>query len=344
MTKAIVALGVVALGLSTGFVAGRARRGSASSPLNVRRQIASTNSALQEARTGHKHWRWSSIESEDMEQYIANLRAMGCPEQTIADIIRGKVYAMYQERVNRIFNPLARYWSTAEEIRAVDEKVRAIRKERDQLLAGAGMEGVQGVGSSGIASEKQRYIDEALTRYPKQVLGLDATAEERQAALEARKARVAYLSQVLTPDELLTYRVTQDGNSGGIAFLLRPVHPTDEEFRAVFSALDGENLSVTNGFLAPAVEAKLEQALGDERYAEYQAQHTPENAAVNMFGYLHHLTDSQIQQLKAVRASRSSMDMGKYRQAVSDIFQNDKLVNTYFSSIGTVTLDQGEGQ
>src|SRR5207247_1812874 len=41
---------------------------------------------------------WRQIESEDYKQYIANLRNVGCPEQTIRDIIIADVNKLYAAR------------------------------------------------------------------------------------------------------------------------------------------------------------------------------------------------------------------------------------------------------
>lgn len=47
------------------------------------------------ATTGF-HWR--QLESSSYPEYIANLRSIGCPEQTIADIIRADVHALYEQQ------------------------------------------------------------------------------------------------------------------------------------------------------------------------------------------------------------------------------------------------------
>jgi hypothetical protein len=40
-------------------------------------------------------FRWSQLESADYQTYIANLRAIGCPEQTIGDIVRANLDNLY---------------------------------------------------------------------------------------------------------------------------------------------------------------------------------------------------------------------------------------------------------
>ena len=41
---------------------------------------------------------WQEIESADYPTYVANLRQIGCPEQTIRDIIIADVNALYSRR------------------------------------------------------------------------------------------------------------------------------------------------------------------------------------------------------------------------------------------------------
>ncbi|MCC7374763.1 MAG: hypothetical protein IT581_08905 [Verrucomicrobiales bacterium] len=43
-------------------------------------------------------FRWCEVESSDYRFYLANLRATGCPEPTIADIIAADIHAMYETK------------------------------------------------------------------------------------------------------------------------------------------------------------------------------------------------------------------------------------------------------
>jgi hypothetical protein len=45
-----------------------------------------------------KHFHWSQIESADYPTYIANLRGIGCPEQTIRDLVKADVDSLYAAR------------------------------------------------------------------------------------------------------------------------------------------------------------------------------------------------------------------------------------------------------
>jgi hypothetical protein len=45
---------------------------------------------------------WRIVESEDYKKYIANLRAIGCPEETIRDIITADVNKLFEQRKRQI--------------------------------------------------------------------------------------------------------------------------------------------------------------------------------------------------------------------------------------------------
>src|SRR5262245_45431219 len=59
---------------------------AATSPAAIARPVARTSDPSP-AVTRTAPFHWSDLESTDYHQYIANLRAIGCPEQTIRDII-----------------------------------------------------------------------------------------------------------------------------------------------------------------------------------------------------------------------------------------------------------------
>ena len=61
-------------------------------------------SPLAEVRPFH----WSQIESADYRTYIANLRAIGCPEQTIHDLVKADVDSLYASRRRLVEDKLAK--------------------------------------------------------------------------------------------------------------------------------------------------------------------------------------------------------------------------------------------
>jgi hypothetical protein len=180
--------------------------------------------------------------------------------------------------------------------------------------------------------EKQQHVSEALRRFPKVTLGMDPTPEEQANAVANRRARLSYLSQFLTPEELLDYRMTQDGNTAGVSSFLAGIAPSEQEFRKVFEVLDGESLNRTNGYLSPELEAGLKEALGEIRYAEYQKDMESGNVLLRSWARSSQLTDDQIQQLIALRAAAQGMDAQKYDDAVANIIKDRHVLERYRSN------------
>src|SRR6058998_1201151 len=82
---------------------------------------------------------WQQVESPDYPIYIANLREIGCPEQTIRDIIIADVNALYaKKRATEVVTPEQEWWRTEPDtnvVQAAAEKVRILDEERRGLLA-----------------------------------------------------------------------------------------------------------------------------------------------------------------------------------------------------------------
>src|SRR5436190_24072996 len=81
---------------------------------------------------------WSEVESSDYPTYIANLRNIDCPEQTIRDIIIADVNALYARRLaTEIVTPDQQWWRTEPDtnvLRIALESLRRLEDERRNLL------------------------------------------------------------------------------------------------------------------------------------------------------------------------------------------------------------------
>jgi hypothetical protein len=81
--------------------------------LKARSQPLITNVVV----AGTNDFRWEQLESEDYRAYIARLRAIGCPEQTIRDIIIADVDKMLSPQMLQASgrtNPI-QYWQPIEQ-------------------------------------------------------------------------------------------------------------------------------------------------------------------------------------------------------------------------------------
>ncbi len=81
---------------------------------------------------------WSELESPNYATYIANLRSIACPEQTIRDIIIADVNALYaRRRAIEVLTPDQQWWRTTPDsnvLAAAETKVHELESERRTLL------------------------------------------------------------------------------------------------------------------------------------------------------------------------------------------------------------------
>jgi hypothetical protein len=212
-----------------------------------------------------KPFHWHMLESEDYRQFVANLRAIKCPEQTIQDIVYADLERLLAKKfravnvkykINRD-NASSDYWKSDEEfLTAKYERDREGRKvydeRRESLIALLGMD-----------AEKERRLrlgltDEDGSRYPflnPQKLGAirnvwaelkDMEAETnrkyggyqgpeireefRRLALE----RDAAASQALTPQEKEEWMLSVSHTANLMRSSLAAFEPSEQEFRAMY--------------------------------------------------------------------------------------------------------------
>lgn len=85
-----------------------------------------------------KPFHWSQVESSDYRTYIADLRGIGCPEQTICDIITADVDSLYAPRREALQRQLETGGSFAAGVatrRALEKGLEKLRDEEASLVA-----------------------------------------------------------------------------------------------------------------------------------------------------------------------------------------------------------------
>src|SRR5215831_657548 len=82
---------------------------------------------------------WRQIESADYPTYILNLRDIGCPEQTIRDIIIADVNALYSlKRATNLVTSEQQWWRSEPDpavMQVAAQKSKELEDERRALLA-----------------------------------------------------------------------------------------------------------------------------------------------------------------------------------------------------------------
>jgi hypothetical protein len=105
-------------------------------------EAAATNSAntIVETNLPPLKFTWAEVESPDYKVYVANLRAIGCPEKTIRDIISAELEDWFLKERKTLLDPLlANFWETTkgglmESFKSPRGKISELEKERDKLL------------------------------------------------------------------------------------------------------------------------------------------------------------------------------------------------------------------
>ena len=212
---------------------------------------------------------WQEVESPDYPTYVANLRDIGCPEQTVRDIIIADINALYaRKRANELVTPDQQWWRSEPDtnvVQAAAEKARELEEERRALLArllGSAWEAGDlvnlprpsrpGIVMDGAvlgtlpAETKQAIQDVSLRSQDRMQAYLDAQRREGKSPdpLELAKLRQqtrTELEHLLPAPQLEEFllRYSQDANNLRADLgQLRFFNATPDEFRAVFRATD----------------------------------------------------------------------------------------------------------
>jgi len=209
------------------------------------------------------HWR--SVESEDLAQYRSNLLAIGCPEETVRDILAARIDALFAEReaASRFTPPEGdKPWGSrsnltpadlarAREWRAVQLEKRDLLKEllgidmRLDLLRATHTRNYEEfeVALGGLPSEKRDRIQLLKEEYWQESDALkerfqDGSGEEYREAYRALNQKHHQdLASALSPRELEDFLLRSSVTGNSLAAKLANFGPTEKEFRTIFRDL-----------------------------------------------------------------------------------------------------------
>lgn len=250
---------------------------------------------------------WNAVESDDYKKYIANLRSIGCPEETIRDIIKADVNKLYESKRKELAGPPKKFefWKANALMTAVadperTEKERALNKEKRALLIdllGSAPEETPDLLASAagqmdamfgfLPAEKRNKVFEVLQDMQgKMQKAMKSGAPDPEDIRKAQKESEAALAAILTPQELLDYNLRLSQTANMMRFTLAGFEPNEGEFLDIFKArkaFDDEFGAAGMGSLnlkgeekqkrddaKKALDEQIKARLGDERYAEYQ--------------------------------------------------------------------------
>lgn len=247
-----------------------ARRGR--EPAEVAQAQPASNATAQ-VRTNvlirRRFFTWSELESPDYATYIANLRSIACPEQTIRDIIIADVNALYaRKRATEVVTPDQQWWRVFDDPAveaAAREKLRALEAERRALLTqllGPDWEtgdqvnlprpsrpglALDGPVLGALPNEVKQVVQEIYAQSQDRLEGyLEAQRKAGESPDPAELVRLERqtrneLARVLPPQALEEYLLRYSLTAGRLRDELRELkffEPSPEEFRALFRARD----------------------------------------------------------------------------------------------------------
>ena len=298
--------------LAAALVLSRRRPVGPSAESGDNTQANDTNHVKTQVVLRKQFFSWQEVEAADYRAYITNLRDIGCPEQTIRDIIIADVNQLYaKKRLKEVVTPEQQWWRSVPDpnvVAAAKAKIQSLERERRDLLntlLGPGWdENDPATASSTVALDgpllgdlppevKQSVREISLLSQQRTQDYLEAQAREgkppdpavlAQLRQETRDER----GQVLDPAQLEEFLLRYSQTAGNLRNQLNGFEKSaPDEFRTLFRASDSinEQLQLVTGddpaviaqrtALEKQLEAAIKTTLGPDRYQNYLAAQDP---------------------------------------------------------------------
>ena len=229
---------------------------------------------------------WRTVESEDYRKYISNLRSIGCPEQTIRDIIIADVNKLFEDRRHSLMGENTNryaYWKSWTKRNALTMDEGQIKKQqqlaRDKQAVLKELLGIDWEEKPEMPFELERneqldFLDskkriavleleqQFAARRMNAVMSMrDGNAVPRKLD-ELQKEQEASIAALLTPEELESYQLRRSPVASRMSFELEIFDPTEPEFQEIYKIRSQLQAGTS-------LENRLKGVLGDARYAEY---------------------------------------------------------------------------
>ncbi len=212
---------------------------------------------------------WSDVESPDYPTYIANLRSIQCPDQTIRDIIIADVNTLYSKRLaTELITAEQQWWRSEPDsnvVRVASQKARAIDEERRTLLTrllGPNWEAgdlvslprpsrpgvvLDGPILGALSQDSKQAVEAISVRSQERLQEYLSKAGKRDKATDAaelarlRQETREQLASVLSPQQLEEYLLRYSQNASNLRAemgTIKDFNATPDEFRSIFRATD----------------------------------------------------------------------------------------------------------
>ncbi len=223
-----------------------------------------TQKAAAAPQTGNKQFDWRAVESADYRRYIANLRSIGCPEETIRDIITADVNKLFEARKNELITAgntnKFEFWKGGNILASMlgntmsEEKIKQqqeLSKEKRALLKELlGIEPEEKMDLSMALNPYDTLLDFIPASKRTQLLELEQKyaakqmkhlgrggvpdAEDAKAMKEAQKEKEAEMASILSPQEKEDYDLRLSQTATMMRMQLGDFEASEQEFRNIF--------------------------------------------------------------------------------------------------------------
>ena len=239
---------------------------------------------------------WQQVESADYRVYIENLRAIGCPEATIRDIIVADINELFAGRIKELVDGVTgRFWDfmlnhgeleklveeKAKELNALDDereemfatlfgekdpmaKIREAEQEKEERARWRQtLDFLPGAKLAQFLKIKDRF---SAARQDLKQPGNTLTHDERgRKSQELNLEEERQIHALFTPQELEEYKL-RTSSAAGFRPGLADFEATEEELRAIARAKMNQKQAPAQG----QADAEIKELLGAERFAAYQ--------------------------------------------------------------------------
>lgn len=273
---------------------------------------------------------WEQLESEDYRTYIGRLRSIGCPEQTIRDIVIADLEKLMARRVQDIEGPKAppKYWKPdrKELVSMVETLEKTGKKQevdfekreiiRDLLGVDLAAERSRNQGEADFYEERLGFLDAEkrsrariimeranrteIALREKSWLENDAlTSEEKRQLQEIQKNKEAEMASLLTTPELEQFNLWFSPSAYRVRDSFFAMEPSEEDFLAIYGIqrqFDEHWQDVETAALTPIEQQQYQAA--QQAYESEIRKHLGEDR----YEEFQRSRDSDFQQLQAAAA------------------------------------------
>ncbi len=212
-------------------------------------------------------FRWAQLESEDYKTYIARLRSIGCPEQTIRDIIIADLDKLLAPEVAKAQGRRAdlKYWHSEEEEMLNDVDPREVfRKQREldqrkreivrelvnadlarERMKQSGQEDYYERRLGFLAEERRTQVREVLEKFDeaeRKIQDKDGLEPVPLSAMDRTKLRLLHqqrdeeIRALMSPQEKQQYDLWLSPMANDVRHALYGMSATEQEFLSIYEA------------------------------------------------------------------------------------------------------------